>query len=167
MNKLKMHSSNLQQDTIAAIKKLLPQYVTESANENGQTNFFVDFDRLRDELSDVIITGGKERYQLNWPGKREALVNANSPIFKTLRPLLQESVNFDSSKNIFIEGDNLDALKLLQETYLGKIKLIYVDPPYNTGSDFIYKDSFAADQVEHELANGDRARDGNRLVANP
>jgi adenine-specific DNA-methyltransferase len=167
MNKLKMHSSNLQQDTIAAIKKLLPQCVTEAATENGQTNLFVDFDRLRDELSDVIIASGKERYQLSWPGKREALANANSPVFKTLRPLLKQSVNFDSSKNIFIEGDNLDALKLLQETYLGKIKLIYIDPPYNTGSDFIYKDSFAIDQVAHELANGDRASDGDRLVANP
>lgn len=162
-----MHSINLQQDKVAAIKKLLPKCVTEVASEDGKIKLAIDFDALRDELSDVSITSGKERYQLNWPGKREALTNANSPIFKTLRPLLKESANFDTSKNIFIEGDNLDALKLLQETYLGKIKLIYIDPPYNTGSDFIYKDSFASNQTEHELASGDRTIDGDRLVANP
>ena len=103
----------------------------------------IDFDLLRQELSDHVVEGPQERYQLDWPGKREALFAANAPIAKTLRPAREESVDFDTTKNLFIEGDNLDALKLLQESYLGKVKLIYIDPPYNTGNDFIYDDDFA------------------------
>jgi adenine-specific DNA-methyltransferase len=103
----------------------------------------VDFDQLKQELSESIVEGSQERYHLNWPGKREALLTANAPIAKTLRPCYEESVDFDSTKNLFIEGDNLDALKLLQDTYLGKVKMIYIDPPYNTGNDFVYEDDFA------------------------
>ena len=103
----------------------------------------IDFDLLRQELSDHVVEGPQERYQLDWPGKREALFAANAPIAKTLRPVREESVDFDTTQNLFIEGDNLDALKLLQESYLGKVKLIYIDPPYNTGNDFVYDDDFA------------------------
>lgn len=167
MDKLKMQSPNLTQNNIARIAELFPGCVTEAKGEDGSVKLAVDFDQLRQELSDTIVEGQQERYQLNWPGKREALVKANAPIAKTLRPRPQDSVNFDTTKNLFIEGDNLDALKLLQETYLGKVKLIYIDPPYNTGKDFIYKDSFATEQLEHEVASGERSEDGARLVANP
>ena len=112
---------------------------------DGTLKKAIDFDQLRQELSTSVVEGPQERYQLNWPGKREALLTANAPIAKTLRPCREESVDFDSTQNLFIEGDNLDALKLLQETYLGKVKMIYIDPPYNTGNDFIYEDDFAED----------------------
>lgn len=167
MNKLKMHSPNLTQDNIARIQALFPNCVTEAKGEDGSVKLAVDFDQLRQELSGAIVEGPQERYQLNWPGKREALLTANAPISKTLRPCREDSVDFDTTQNLFIEGDNLDALKLLQETYLGKVKLIYVDPPYNTGKDFIYKDSFSTDQSEHEVASGERSEEGARLVANP
>lgn len=167
MDKLKMQSPNLTQNNIARIAELFPGCVTEAKSEDGSVKLAVDFDQLRQELSDTIVEGQQERYQLNWPGKREALLKANAPIAKTLRPRPQDSVNFDTTKNLFIEGDNLDALKLLQETYLGKVKLIYIDPPYNTGKDFIYKDSFATEQLEHEVVSGERSEEGARLVANP
>jgi adenine-specific DNA-methyltransferase len=167
MEKLKMHSPNLTQDNIARIRDLFPGCVTEAKGEDGSVKLAVDFDQLRQELAESIVEGPQERYHLNWPGKREALLTANAPIAKTLRPCREESVNFDSTKNLFIEGDNLDALKLLQETYLGKVKMIYVDPPYNTGKDFIYKDSFASDQIAHQVASGERSEEGARLVANP
>lgn len=167
MDKLKMHSPNLTQDNIARIRDLFPGCVTEVKDEDGGVKLVVDFDQLRQELSDSIVEGPQERYHLNWPGKCEALLTANAPIAKTLRPCREESVDFDTTKNLFIEGDNLDALKLLQETYLGKVKMIYIDPPYNTGKDFIYKDSFASDQIEHQVASGERSEDGARLVANP
>lgn len=167
MDKLKMQAPNLTQNNIARIAELFPGCVTEAKGEDGSVKLAVDFDQLRQELSDTIVEGQQERYQLNWPGKREALLKANAPIAKTLRPRPQDSVNFDTTKNLFIEGDNLDALKLLQETYLGKVKLIYIDPPYNTGKDFIYKDSFATEQLEHEVVSGERSEEGARLVANP
>ncbi|NTV93556.1 MAG: site-specific DNA-methyltransferase, partial [Chlorobiaceae bacterium] len=125
-----------------------------------------DFDQLKQELSSSIIEGTQERYHLNWPGKREALLTANAPIAKTLRPCREESVDFDTTKNLFIEGDNLDALKLLQETYLGKVKMIYIDPPYNTGNDFIYEDDFAENADEFLLRSNQKDEEGNRLVAN-
>ena len=143
MEKLKMHSPNLTQDNIARIRDLFPGCVTEGRGEDGTVKLAVDFEKLRQEISDSIVDGPQERYQLNWPGKREALLTANAPIAKTLRPCRDESVDFEATKNLFIEGDNLDALKLLQETYLGKVKMIYIDPPYNTGNDFIYEDDFA------------------------
>jgi len=137
-----MHSPNLAEDNIARIRNLFPGCVTEARGEDGIVKLAVDFDQLRQELADSIVEGPQERYHLNWPGKREASLTANAPIAKTLRPCRDESVDFDTTKNLFIEGDNLDALKLLQETYLGKVKMIYIDPPYNTGNDFIYRDDF-------------------------
>ena len=167
MEKLKMHSPNLTEDNIARIRELFPGCVTEARGEDGSVKLAVDFDQLRQELSDTIVEGPQERYHLNWPGKREALLAANAPIAKTLRPCREESVNFDTTKNLFIEGDNLDALKLLQETYLGKVKMIYIDPPYNTGNDFIYEDDFAEDAGEYLRRSNQVDDEGNRLVANP
>ena len=163
MEKLKMHSPNLTQDNIARIRDLFPGCVTEAKSEDGSVKLAVDFDQLRQELAESIVEGPQERYHLNWPGKREALLTANAPIAKTLRPCREESVNFDSTKNLFIEGDNLDALKLLQETYLGKVKMIYIDPPYNTGNDFIYADDFSVDKSAFELTSGVRDDQGNKL----
>lgn len=167
MDKLKMHSPNLTQENIARLRELFPSCVTEAKGEDGSVKLAVDFDHLRQELSDSIVEGPQERYHLNWPGKREALLVANSPIAKTLRPSREESVEFDTTKNLFIEGDNLDALKLLQETYLGKVKMIYMDPPYNTGSDFIYADDFAEDSASYLLRSNQKDESGNHLVANP
>lgn len=158
-----MHSPNLTDGNIARIRELFPGCVTEARDESGALKLTVDFDQLKQELSDSIVEGPQERYHLNWPGKREALLTANAPIAKTLRPCREESVDFDTTKNLFIEGDNLDALKLLQETYLGKVKMIYIDPPYNTGNDFIYEDDFSVDKDEFELASGVRDKEGNQL----
>jgi adenine-specific DNA-methyltransferase len=166
MNKLKMHSPNLTQDNIARIRELFPGCVTEAMGENGQIKLAVDFDQLRQELSESIVEGPQERYHLDWPGKREALLTANAPIAKTLRPCREESVDFDTTKNLFIEGDNLDALKLLQETYLGKVKLIYIDPPYNTGRDFIYDDDYAEDSDDFLIRSNQKTEDNISLVAN-
>lgn len=166
MDRLKMHSPNLTQDNIARIRELFPGCVTEAKGEDGSVKLRVDFDQLRQELSEVVVEGPQERYHLSWPGKREALLTANAPIAKTLRPCPEESVDFEATKNLFIEGDNLDALKLLQETYLGKIKLIYIDPPYNTGKDFIYDDDFR-DDVDNYLRQSNQTDNaGGRLVAN-
>jgi len=166
MEKLKMHSPDLTQDHIARIRELFPGCVTEAQGPDGNICLAVDFDQLRQELSDSIVEGPQERYRLDWPGKREALLLANAPIAKTLRPCRKESVDFDTTKNLFIEGDNLDALKLLQETYLGKVKMIYIDPPYNTGNDFVYDDDFT-EATEEYLARSNQKDDrGNRLVAN-
>ncbi|MDD3953734.1 MAG: site-specific DNA-methyltransferase, partial [Lentisphaeria bacterium] len=168
MDKLKLHSPNLTQDNIARIRELFPNCVTEAKGEGegGKLKLAVDFDQLRQELSESIVEGPQERYHLNWPGKREALLTANAPIAKTLRPCREESVDFDTTKNLFIEGDNLDALKLLQETYLGKVKMIYIDPPYNTGNDFIYEDDFAENTEEFLKRSNQKDEEGNRLVAN-
>lgn len=168
MDKLKMHSPDLSQDNIAKIRELFPNCVTEARDEKtGKLRLAIDFDQLRQELTDHIVEGPQERYRLDWPGKREALALANAPIAKALRPCPEESLDFDTTKNLFIEGDNLEVLKLIQDTYLGQIKLIYIDPPYNTGKDFIYRDSFASDQVTQEIASGERSEEGARLVANP
>lgn len=166
MDKLKMHSPNLTQDNIARIRELFPGCVTEAKGEDGRVRLAVDFDQLRQELSGSIVEGPQERYQLNWPGKREALLTANAPIAKTLRPARGESVDFDTTKNLFIVGDNLDALKLLQEAYLGKVKLIYIDPPYNTGRDFIYKDDFSSEADDYLHQSNQADSEGGRLVAN-
>lgn len=167
MDKLKMRSPNLTQDNIARIRDLFPGCVTEAKGEDGNVRLEVDFDQLRQELADSIVEGPRERYHLNWPGKREALLTANAPIAKTLRPCRDESVNFDTTKNLFIEGDNLDALKLLQKTYLGKVKMIYIDPPYNTGNDFIYEDDFAEGAEAYMRRSGQKDSSGAKLVANP
>jgi adenine-specific DNA-methyltransferase len=166
MEKMKMHSPNLTQENIARIRELFPGCVAEAQSEDGKPKLAVDFDQLRQELSESIVEGPQERYHLNWPGKREALLTANAPIARTLRPCQEESVDFDTTKNLFIEGDNLEALKLLQETYLGKVKLIYIDPPYNTGNDFVYEDDFAENADEFLKRSNQIDKLGNRLVAN-
>ena len=162
-----MHTPNLAEDNIARIRELFPGCVTEARGEDGSLKLVVDFDQLRQELSDSIIEGPQERYHLDWPGKREALLTANAPIAKTLRPCREESVDFDTTRNLFIEGDNLDALKLLQEAYLGRVKLIYIDPPYNTGKDFIYKDNFTAAKNIFEQISGERSEEEGKLISNP
>lgn len=162
-----MHSPNLTEDNIARIRDLFPGCVTEARGEDGHVKLAVDFDQLRQELSSSIVEGPQERYHLNWPGKREALLTANTPIAKTLRPVREESVDFDTTKNLFIEGDNLEALKLMQENYLGGVKLIYIDPPYNTGKDFIYRDNFTASREAFEKFSSERNEEGGRLVSNP
>lgn len=172
MKKAKMHTPNLTQENIARIRELFPNCVTEIKDPEAKPDaevtvkYAIDFDLLKQELSGQIVEGPVERYQLNWPGKREALLAANAPIAKTLRPVREESVNFDTTENLFIEGDNLDALKLLQETYLGKVKMIYIDPPYNTGSDFIYNDDFAENSDEYLVRSNQKDEEGNRLIAN-
>lgn len=166
MDKMKMHSPDLSQDNVAKIRALFPDCVTEAVDEQDNIRLAVDFDQLRQTLSDHIVEGPQERYRLDWPGKREALLTANAPIAKTLRPCREESVDFDATQNLFIEGDNLDALKLLQESYLGKVKLIYIDPPYNTGRDFIYDDDFSENYDDFMKKSNQSDSTGGRLVAN-
>lgn len=166
MEKMKMHSPNMTQENIARLRELFPGCVTEAQGKDGAVKLAVDFDQLRQELAESIVEGPQERYHLNWPGKREALLTANAPIAKTLRPCRDESVDFDTTKNLFIEGDNLDALKLLQETYLDKVKMIYIDPPYNTGKDFIYEDDFSSDTTSYLVRSNQIDESGERLVAN-
>lgn len=161
-----MHSPDLGQDNIRRIRELFPHCVTEAQGAEGTCKLVVDFDQLRQELSASIVEGPQERYCLNWPGKREALLAANASIAKTLRPGRDESVGFDHTHNLFIEGDNLEALKLLQESYLGKVKMIYIDPPYNTGEDFIYEDDFAQDRASYLARSNQRDASGSRLVLN-
>ena len=166
MSDLKMHTANLVAKNIDKLTALFPNCITETRNEQGEIIKGVDFDLLRQELSEVLVEGEQERYTLNWVGKKESILAANAPIAKTLRPCREESVNFDTTENLFIEGDNLDALKLLQENYLGKVKMIYIDPPYNTGNDFIYNDDFAKNTEEFLIRSNQIDEDGNRLIAN-
>ncbi len=167
MDKLKMHSPDLSQENIAKIRELFPGCVTEARDDKtGKLRLAVDFDQLKQELSDHIVEGPQERYRLDWPGKREALAMANAPIAKVLRPCREESVSFEDTQNLFVEGDNLDALKILQESYLGKIKFIYIDPPYNTGNDFIYKDDFSVGHIDYLHQSGQLSEQGALLVAN-
>lgn len=166
VDKRKMHSPDLTQRNIDRIAELFPTAVTETLDGDGNPARTVDFDALRQELSDHVVEGPQERYQLDWPGKRAAAFAANAPIAKTLRPVRGESVDFDTTKNLFIEGDNLDALKLLQESYLGKVKLIYIDPPYNTGNDFVYDDDFAESSADYLARSGQTSETGDRLIAN-
>ena len=165
-DQLKMHSPNLVDANIEKISALFPNCVTEAQGENGELKKAIDFDLLKQELSQVLVEGEQERYRLDWVGKKEAILTANAPIAKTLRPCREESVNFDTTENLFIEGDNLEALKLLQENYLGKVKMIYIDPPYNTGNDFIYEDDFAESTDEFFERSNQVDEDGNRLIAN-
>ncbi len=165
--KLKMHTPDLVSANLAWVAERFPGCITESRNDKGELVRAVDFDLLRQELSTEIVEGPQERYHLNWPGKREALLAANAPIAKTLRPCREESVDFDTTRNLFIEGDNLDALKLLQETYLNKIQAIYIDPPYNTGHDFLYEDDFAETASGYLHQSNQQDDSGQRLVANP
>lgn len=165
MEKLKMMSMDKTQMNIQKIKEQFPNAVTEVLR-NGKPAFAVDFDVLKQELSDALIDEREERYQFTWPDKRKSVLLANSPISATLRPCREESVNFDTTQNLYIEGDNLDVLKLLQETYLGKIKMIYIDPPYNTGNDFVYKDDFSQSAEEYAETSGQIDEQGNRLFQN-
>lgn len=166
MEKLKMHSLNKVNDNITKIGKLFPSCLTERKNENGEIEYAIDFDVLCQELSKDIVESNEERYQFTWPDKKQSILLANAPIAKTLRPCREESVNFDNTENLYIEGDNLDVLKLLQETYLGKVKMIYIDPPYNTGNDFVYEDDFAQNTDDYLTNSGQYDEDGNRLVQN-
>lgn len=161
-DKLDLQSTDITAMNIEKIAALFPNCVTETADGKR-----IDFDLLKQELSTEIVEGNKERYRLEWPGKREAIVTANIPTNNTLRPVREDSVDFDTTENIYIEGDNLEVLKLLQESYLNKIKMIYIDPPYNTGKDFVYKDNFAKDGVEELLESGQKDEYNQRLVANP
>ena len=165
MEKLEMKTASVSQENIEKIKALFPNVVTE-IKKNGEVELAVDFDALKQELSDSLIEAGQERYQLTWPDKRKAVALANSAISATLRPCKEESVNFDTTENLYIEGDNLDVLKLLRETYLGKVKMIYIDPPYNTGNDFVYEDDFAQSADAYKGNSGQYDEQGNRLVKN-
>ena len=166
MEHLKMHSMNKIDENINKIAQLFPNCVTEAKDENGEIVHKIDFDMLKQELSSTLVEGREERYQFTWPDKKQAILTANAPINKTLRPCRKESVNFDTTENLYIEGDNLEALKILQETYLGKIKLIYIDPPYNTGNDFIYNDDFEIQDVKWKSTSGNFDNTGNQIVDN-
>lgn len=166
MEKRALNTPDLTARNVEQIAELFPQVITEMRDNEGKLVIGIDFDLLRQELSNHIVEGPQERYRLDWPGKRAAAFSANSPIAKTLRPDRDESVNFDTTANLFIEGDNLDALKLLQESYLGKVKLIYIDPPYNTGSDFVYEDDFVLSSTDYLVRSGQASRTGERFVAN-
>jgi adenine-specific DNA-methyltransferase len=166
MEKLKMHSPDLVAGNIEKIATLFPNCITEAKDATGKITRAVDFDLLKQELSGSVVEGPQERYRLDWPGKREAMLAANAPIAKTLRPCREESVDFETTKNLFIEGDNLDTLKLLQESYLAQVKLIFIDPPYNTGRDFIYDDDYS-ESAEGYLERSNQINElGGKLVAN-
>ena len=165
MEKMKMETPDLTAQNIEKIAALFPNCVTEAADENGKLKKAVNFDMLRQMLSDVVVEGD-EKYEFTWVGKKAAIVEANKPIRKTLRPCVEESVNWDTTENLYIEGDNLEVLKLLQESYLGKVKMIYIDPPYNTGNDFIYRDNFKVDKDEYDDQLGLFDEEGNRLFKN-
>ena len=166
MEKLKMQTADGVQDNISRIAELFPECITEVKTQRGGVKHSVDFDKLRQLLSSDIVEGNEERYQFTWPDKRKAILAANAPINATLRPCPEESVNFDTTQNLYIEGDNLDVLKCLKETYLHKVKMIYIDPPYNTGNDFVYEDDFAESAAEYLANSGQFDEQGNRLVTN-
>ena len=163
MNKLDLQTPDFTSANIARLAELFPNCVTEKKNPDGTLRRAIDFDLLSQELSHDLVEGPQERYRLDWPGKRAALALANEPIQKTLRPNCDESVNFDTTQNLYIEGDNLDALKLLQETYLGQVKMMYIDPPYNTGNDFIYDDDFSMSSSDYQESSGEVDDEGNPM----
>jgi len=165
MDKLRMHTIDGVEGNVERIAALFPNCVTEAVDDQGNPRHVVDFDKLKVELGEVV-EGNEERYQFTWPGKRDAIRLANSPIAATLRPVREDSVDFDNTQNLYIEGDNLDVLKLLRETYLGKVKMIYIDPPYNTGNDFVYEDDFSQAAGDYFANSGQYDDQGNRLVAN-
>jgi len=166
VEKVKMESKDIIQNNIEKIGRLFPNVITEIKDEKGNITRAIDFELLKQELSDEIVEGTKERYLLTWPGKKEAIVLANTPTNKTLRPVKEDSLNWETTQNLFIEGDNLEVLKLLQESYLNKIKFIYIDPPYNTGKDFIYKDRFTVEKTKYAKKSGQVDQEGNRLFQN-
>ena len=164
MNKLKMQSLDVYGNNVQKIAALFPQCVTERLDKDGKPELAIDFDKLRAELSNEVLDEGEERYQFTWPDKRAASRLANTPTTQTLRPCREESVDFDNTQNLYIEGDNLDVLKVLRETYLGKVKMIYIDPPYNTGNDFVYNDDFAQGKDDFEAQSGFFDDEGNQTV---
>ena len=166
MDHLNMQTHNIVDENIKKIAELFPNCLTERLDENGKPEAAIDFDQLRQELSKDIVEGSEERYQFTWPDKRNAIRLANAPTTDTLRPCREESVDFDNTQNLYIEGDNLEVLKLLRENYLGKVKMIYIDPPYNTGNDFVYNDDFAQTAGDYVHNSGQEDEEGNRLVAN-
>ena len=166
MDRLKMHTQDIVDVNVGKIGKLFPNCLTERVGENGRLEHAIDFDKLRVELSKGIVEGTQERYQFTWPGKREAMRIANTPSNMTLRPDRESSVDFDNTGNLYIEGDNLEVLKLLREDYLGKVKMIYIDPPYNTGNDFVYEDDFSQTAGEFRDKSGMFDEDGNMILQN-
>lgn len=172
MDKLKMHTPNKADENFKKLAELFPNAITETIDENGEVVRAIDKDVLMQEINTRVVDGKEERYQFTWPDKKKSVLLANAPIAKTLRPCREESVGKDGtpggfdSENLYIEGDNLEVLKLLQETYLGKIKMIYIDPPYNTGNDFVYEDDFAQSTEEYLANSGQFDDEGNRLVKN-
>ena len=166
MDKLRMQTANKADENFRKLAAMFPNAVTETINENGEVVRAIDKDVLMQEISCTVVDGNEERYQFTWPDKKKSVLLANAPINKTLRPCREESVDFDTTENLYIEGDNLEVLKLLQETYLGKIKMIYIDPPYNTGHDFVYADNFTQSTDEYLDISGQFDDDGNRLVQN-
>ena len=167
MDKLRMQTANKADENFRKLAAMFPNAVTETINENGEVVRAIDKDVLMQEIACTVVDGNEERYQFTWPDKKKSVLLANAPINKTLRPCREESVDFDTTENLYIEGDNLEVLKLLQETYLGKIKMIYIDPPYNTGSDFVYEDDFVQSADEYLANSGQYDKDGNRLAPNP
>ena len=166
MDKLRMQTTNKADENFKKLAAMFPNAVTETIDENGEVVRAIDKDVLMQEISVKVVEGKEERYQFTWPDKKKSVLLANAPISKTLRPCREESVDFDTTENLYIEGDNLEVLKLLQETYLGKIKVIYIDPPYNTGSDFVYEDDFAQSAEEYLAISGQLDDEGNRLFQN-
>lgn len=166
MDKLRMQTANKADENFKKLAAMFPNAVTETINENGEVVRAIDKDVLMQEISCTVVDGNEERYQFTWPDKKKSVLLANAPINKTLRPCREESVDFDTTENLYIEGDNLEVLKLLQETYLGKIKMIYIDPPYNTGNDFVYEDDFAQSTDEYLANSGQFDEEGNRMVQN-
>ncbi len=166
MDKMRMHTPDITESNIEKIGQLFPNCLTERIGEDGQVERVIDFDMLRQELSKEIVEGPQERYQFTWPDKKKAIRLANTPSTMTLRPCREESVDFDNTENLYIEGDNLEVLKLLREDYLGKVKMIYIDPPYNTGSDFVYEDDFSQSSSDYIGNSGQVDESGNRLVQN-
>lgn len=166
MDKLKMHTPNKADENFKKLAELFPNAVTETIDENGEVVRAIDKDVLMQEISCTVVDGKEERYQFTWPDKKKSVLLANAPINKTLRPCREESVDFDTTENLYIEGDNLEVLKLLQETYLGKVDMIFIDPPYNTGNDFVYEDNFAQSMEEYLTNSGQFDDEGNRLVLN-
>lgn len=163
---MKMQTGDIANENFLKLAALFPNAVTETIDENGEVVRAIDKDILMQEISTRVVEGNEERYQFTWPDKRQAMRLASTPIAATLRPCREESVNFDTTENLYIEGDNLDVLKLLRETYLGKVKMIYIDPPYNTGNDFVYDDDFAEDAGEFQFRDNQYDDQGNRLVQN-
>ncbi len=164
MQKLKLQTADMAERNIETLGQLFPSCLTEKINDEGKLVKAIDFDKLRQELACEVVEGAEERYQFTWPDKRAAIRLANAPTNKTLRPCREESVDFDNTQNLYIEGDNLEVLKLLRENYLGKVKMIYIDPPYNTGNDFVYNDDFAQGKAEFEAHSGLFDEDGRRMA---